>query len=219
MEGISNIGGYSLAPIVAPILYCDVPTFVAVRHPLSKTAVSPCGWSAHHPCPACYVQDPATGVCTPCVVGTESNRTHCDPCPSGTYRDNISAPSCTDCPAGSVTNTHTNTGASNCTRCPAGSGSNDPTVKCAECDKGKFSDVTGQCKNCLPGFHADPGASNATGDGGGTACLSCMKRGPNYKIEICRGGAAGGCAVSQNDAPGELCIDVSVQQLSLPFIP
>ena len=90
-------------------------------------------------------------------------------CSPGSYDDDNSATTpCTECPAGSVTDTLTSYGAVACASCSAGQYSATASSPCADCAPGTAdldSDPSTQCSQCSAGeFSASYGA---------VACTSC----------------------------------------------
>ena len=175
--------------VAAPTVFCDVPNY-AVRHCLWRRLFKTPG--AHRPCLACCLQDLATSVCLPCPAGKDIiyatevvGLAGCIDCGAGKYRDgNVSALSCTDCPAGSVTlrvksnETTTATDGSRTGVTPAefaaseGNAKDDVTnsgaADCTKCPAPQASkNSTTPCALCPAGKFSDPTRQ----------CISCL---PGY---------------------------------------
>ena len=122
-------------------------------------------------------------TCTYCDAGkyTDASRI-CQNCDAGKYSA-AGASSCTNCAAGSVTNTLASSGASTCTACAAGKYSANSQTACTDCDVGKYSAAgASTCTNCEEGkYQSGTGQSSCPycpngqyqDSTGATSCDNC----------------------------------------------
>ncbi|KAI0218171.1 hypothetical protein LSAT2_030102 [Lamellibrachia satsuma] len=104
--------------------------------------------------------------CVPCSPGHFLNQTlsNCQPCPTGSYREDVAVLHCSPCPAGTTTRGLGTERREECLpQCSPGSySSNGGLQPCTLCSVGTFTDETGaaQCRPCPPGTTtADEGSS------------------------------------------------------------
>ena len=111
-------------------------------------------------------------TCGTCVRGPDpdaSSGTNCTSCEAGQYSSDSTRP-CTDCPAGSATDSLADPGGVSCTACEPGQFSQEPSVACALCKPGSVTDTLGSeggtiCTACDVGQYS----GNAT-----AACHLCL---------------------------------------------
>ena len=121
----------------------------------------------------------------------------CEACPAGTYQEVDGGVNCVACPAGSVTNTLTNTGAHQCTICPAGTFSTDSSRACQACTGSTYLSDDGQdttkhdhaddCTKCPAGTQNTEVGAAAHND------VSDCKVCPRGMYNAVEGGNCGNC--------------------------
>jgi hypothetical protein len=145
-----------------------------------------------------YSESLNSKACTPCAVGTYTNKngsTECYSCPTGAFAKFVGSQSCVACPAGTYTDSVRST---DCKQCAAGE-YNPFTNRsaCTECMAGSFSGTPGStsCLPCPPGYYtSSSGGSKCSACGSGTfnnqynqsTCVTCADNSsPNRNLTEC----------------------------------